>query len=209
VVADPRVIETLAREERAQGLAEALKHGAILDEAYFRRVAASWEALMAAEPSAVLDVVLRSVELKAEVVSTDERESGRREILNFGHTYGHALEAAAEYRFGHGSAVAAGMVLEARLGEVLGVTERGTAELLEEGLRPFGLGDLDAGGLSLSQIMGFLGADKKVRGGSARFVVLKRLGAVAREGGWSREVPEDLVTQTLDRGLARWRDVTP
>lgn len=202
VLADPLTIGTLPEEERAQGLAEALKHGAILDEDYFEGLVDEADALMAGRTSSVLAAVVRSVELKAAVVSADEREAGRREILNFGHTYGHALESAAEYRFGHGSAVAVGMILEARLGERMGITESGTAERLEAGLRPFGLGGEELTGLSLSQVMGFLGADKKVRSGSGRFVLLQRLGQLAGDGGWSREAPDDLIAETLVEGLS-------
>jgi len=201
VLADPLTIGTLPEAERAQGLAEALKHGAILDSDYFERLVDEADDLMAGRTASVVAAVVRSVELKAAVVSADERESGRREILNFGHTYGHALESAAEYRFGHGSAVAVGMILEARLGERMGVTESGTAERLEAGLRRFGLGREDLTGLSLSQVMGFLGADKKVRSGSPRFVLLQRLGQASGDGGWSREAPEDLISGTLTEGL--------
>jgi len=204
VLADPLTIATLAEEERAQGLCEAVKHGAILDADYFDRLVDQAGPLMAGQTEAVQEAVVRSVELKASVVSADEHEGGLREILNFGHTYGHALEAAAEYRFGHGTAVAAGMILEAQLGEAMEVTTAGTAERLEEGLRPFGLGRLDGAGLSQSQVTGFLRADKKVRGGSPRFVLLNQLGGVARDGGWSHEAPDDLVVQTLEAGLSRW-----
>jgi 3-dehydroquinate synthetase len=159
---------------------------------------------MSADGPVLLSAVLRSVQLKAQVVSADEREAGQREILNFGHTYGHALESAAEYRIGHGTAVAAGMVLEARLGERLGITEPGTADRIEEGLAPFGLGSFDARGLEASQVLGFLRSDKKVRAGTVRFVLLSRAGQVFRDGCWSHEVPGELVAEVLEEGLARW-----
>lgn len=193
VLADPETAATLDREERAQGLAEALKHGAVLDADYFHALTAAAAALLDGEPQAVLDAVARSVALKADVVSKDEQEAGLREILNFGHTYGHALEAAAGFAVGHGTAVARGMILEARLGERLGITRAGTTEELEEGLRRFGLGAFEGGGLPAEKVLGFLGADKKVRGGRARFVLLRRLGEVHADGGWSHVVPLDAV----------------
>jgi 3-dehydroquinate synthase len=198
VAVDPLTIDTLPVGERAQGLAEAVKHGAILDRDYFDQLVEQAPALMHGRPESILEAVRRSVELKAAVVAADERETGRREILNFGHTYGHALEAAAEYRFGHGSAVGAGMILEARLGEGLGVTEPGTSDRLKVALSRFGLGTLDLGPVSRAQVMGFLGADKKARSGAVRFVMLECVGRVAGGGAWSREVPEDLIKGALD-----------
>lgn len=193
VVADPTVIRTLPPEERAQGLAEAVKHGAILDAAYFRDLCEASTKLMDGETEATLAAVLRSMELKARVVTEDERESGVRQILNFGHTLGHAIEAASGYRVGHGTAVAAGMVLEARLGEHLGVTEAGTAPRLAEALTRFGLGALPEQACNAAEILQYLGVDKKSRQGRPRFVLLESIGAVHEGNDWSSEVsPHDL-----------------
>ncbi|HSG48273.1 MAG TPA: 3-dehydroquinate synthase, partial [Longimicrobiales bacterium] len=152
VLVDPQVIATLPREERAQGLVEAVKHGAILDEGYGDQVAGLAPAILAGDPDAVQGVVHRSVEIKAQVVGDDEHEAGLREILNFGHTVGHALERAGGYSLSHGTAVAQGMLWEARLGVALGVTAPGTEERLRAWLEPLGIdldpGPLDAGALS-------------------------------------------------------------
>lgn len=197
VVADPETTRTLPREERAQGLAEAVKHGAILDDAYFERLHEDASGLLAGDVDATRATVLRSVELKARIVGEDERESGLREILNFGHTLGHAFEAAAGYAIGHGSAVAAGMVLEARLGEELGVTRGGTADRLAQTLSRFGLGSVPTHAVDEGAVLGFLGADKKARRGRPRYVLLERVGAVDHGPGWSREVPDGAVAQLL------------
>jgi 3-dehydroquinate synthase len=202
VVADPRTISTLPRTERAQGLAEAVKHGAILDADYLERLAAEGTELMEGAVEAVHAAVLRSVELKARVVGEDEREAGIRQILNFGHTLGHALEAASGYALGHGSAVAAGMVLEAELGERVGVSQPGTREALERALEPFGLGGVPALDRSLDDVVAYLSADKKARAGRPRFVLLERPGTVSRAGGWSREVDDDVVRGLLGEALA-------
>ena len=193
VVADPEATRTLPLEERAQGLAEAVKHGAIVDDGYFDRLDREASPLMAGDVAATRAAVLRSVQIKARVVSEDERESGVRQILNFGHTLGHALEAASSWSIGHGSAVAAGMVLEARLGEELGVTESGTAARVAGTLARFGLGTVARDAADEATVLGFLGADKKARRGRPRFVLLARVGAVEHAGGWSREVPEEAV----------------
>jgi 3-dehydroquinate synthase len=203
VVADPDVVATLPREERAQGLAEAVKHGAILDVEYMGSLERESRALMDAEPSATERAVQRSVEIKGDVVSRDEREGGLRQVLNYGHTLGHALEAASRYRLPHGSAVAVGMVLEARLGQALGVSEDGTEERVRRALAAFGLPTTVPPGLSLDEALAFMRSDKKAREGRVRFVLLREPGEVARDPatGWSREVAVDVVAELLDREM--------
>jgi 3-dehydroquinate synthase len=200
VLADPAVLTTLPLAERAQGLVEAFKHGAILDASYFDALAADVGDLMAAEPAVSGSAVARSVELKAKVVSEDEFEGGLRQILNFGHTLGHAIEAASKYELGHGSAVAVGMLLEARLGERLGITEEGTHGRLKGPLEEL-LGPLDRVTYDSDVAAGYLRTDKKVRRGRPRVVLLKRLGEVDPGEGWSHEVPEELLAEALSWGV--------
>lgn len=207
VVADPGVVRTLPPEERAQGLAEAVKHGAILDAAYFDDLCEAAGRLMAGDTDATMAAVLRSVELKARVVTEDERESGVRQILNFGHTVGHAIEAASGYTVSHGTAVAAGMVLEARLGEHVGVTEVGTSARLTEALACFGLGAVPDGRFDAAEVLQYLGVDKKARQGRPRFVLLRSIGVVHEADGWSSEVwpdeIEDLVQEVTGTSARR------
>jgi 3-dehydroquinate synthase len=205
VIADPDTIATLPRAERAQGLAEAVKHGAVLDEAYYEALLDKADQLLDAEPTATRNAVFRSVEIKAKVVTKDERESGFRQVLNFGHTLGHALETASGYELRHGSAVAVGMILEARLGEAVGVTADGTADRLAEGLQRFGLGGLSGYALNTDEVVGFLDTDKKVRKGRARYVLLERVGAAWESDGWSHPVPEGVV-RTLVEGFLEGDD---
>ncbi len=202
VVADPSVIQTLPVPERVQGLAEAIKHGAILDAAYFDDLCEASERLMAGDTEATLTAVLRSAELKARVVTEDEKEGGIRQVLNFGHTLGHAIEAASHYAIGHGTAVAAGMVLEARLGEGIGVTEKGTAARLADALARFGLGSPPRGDVHAKEILSYLGVDKKARLGQPHFVLLRSIGVVHDEGGWSREVPAAEVARVVTEAVA-------
>jgi 3-dehydroquinate synthase len=201
VVADPDVVRTLPRAERAQGLVEAFKHGAILDPSYFERLRSALDALLAAAPPTAGEAILRSVQIKADVVSQDERESGFRQVLNFGHTLGHALEAASRFGLGHGSAVAFGMVLEAEVGERLGVTEPGTSAALAAALAE--LVDLGPLPLDTETTLRFLRTDKKARAGRPRLVLLRKLGEVDPGGGWSHEVAEDLLADVLREGMAR------
>ena len=197
VVADTEVLRTLPRGERAQGLVEAFKHGAILDAEYFGQLESFAGDLMEADAAVAADAVLRSVELKSAVVGEDEFEGGYRQILNFGHTLGHALEAASDYALGHGSAVALGMVLEAELGERLGVTEPGTRERLASVLNSL---VPPATGVAIEGAVPYLRADKKVRAGRSRVVLLRRLGEVDPGEGWSHEVTESALVDLLSIG---------
>jgi len=203
VIADPDLVETLPRSERAQGLAEAVKHGAILDAAYLASLESESASLLDGDPESIERAVRRSVEIKADVVSRDEREGGLRQVLNFGHTLGHALEASSSFELAHGAAVSLGMILEARLGESLGVTEAGTEDRLRGALSAFGLPTSVPPGITSADALAFSRSDKKARGGVVRFVLLTRIGAVSRdpEAGWSREVPDELVAELLDREI--------
>jgi len=205
VLADPETASTLPRRERAQGLVEALKHGAILDERYFDDIEASLPRLLEGEIEATERTVFRSVELKAAVVGEDEREAGYRQILNFGHTIGHALEAASSYELPHGSAVAMGMILEARLGERLGVTEAATSGRLRRATEALGLPAVLDRSTDPTLVSRFLGADKKRLEGRVRFVLLRRLGSVDAEGGWSRSIPQEEVRAVLEEAGAGGR----
>jgi 3-dehydroquinate synthase len=197
VVVDPEAVTTLPRPQRAQGWCEAVKHGAILDEPYLAALERDVVGLLDGSPEPVERAVRRSVEIKAEVVGRDEREGGLREILNFGHTLGHALEAASDYALPHGSAVAVGMVLEAWLGERLGTTEPGTAARLTAVVEALGLPTAAPAGLGAEPVMAALERDKKVRDGRVRIVLLERPGAVAPGEGWARPVDRALVLEVL------------
>src|SRR5699024_10588514 len=121
VVADIDSLVSLDERDYRAGLAEVVKYGAIRDERFFGWLETCSEALNARVPDALLEAVHTSVRHKAEVVAADEREAGERALLNFGHTFGHALETETGYRrYRHGEAVAIGMVLATRLSELLG-----------------------------------------------------------------------------------------
>lgn len=201
VVADVDTLTTLTPAQRADGLAEAVKHGAISDRAYLDDLADQADALLAGDPDATLPAVAGSVRIKASVVSRDEREAGLRQILNFGHTVGHAMEAASGYADGHGSFVAAGMVLEAAMGERAGITEPGTARELAAILGRFGLGRLPGWPVDPEGVLRRLNADKKAREGRVRFALVRRLGAAAEGHGWSHELDSALVRAVLGEGV--------
>src|SRR3989475_4641920 len=143
VVADPQLLGSLSSVQLAAGLAEAVKHGVIADAEYFAFLEGEYAAIFAKHAPALERVVRRSVEIKASVVAQDEREKGKRAILNFGHTVGHAIEATSRYEVLHGEAVAIGMVYEARLAETLGIAATGTAHRIRSVLERL---DSPAGG---------------------------------------------------------------
>lgn len=189
VLADPRFLDTLPVQRRAEGFAEAVKHGVVADSAYAHWLAASASSLLEIDAKAVEQAVARSVEIKADIVSGDEFETGGRQVLNFGHTIGHALEANSGYALAHGRAVAVGMVAEARIGEAVGVTAPGTAGELAAMVEAFGLtahwpASADPAGLAK-----FMSTDKKTRGGVVHVVLLEEVGRVHAAEGASTPFP--------------------
>lgn len=202
VLADPDVLQTLDPGLRAQGYAEAVKHGVILDAAYAGWLSAHARELLDGDAVAVELAVVRSVRLKAEVVSGDEFEAGRRKVLNFGHTVAHALELDSGYALPHGHAVAVGMVAEARIGEALGWTSRGTAEAVRDLVRAFDLPDTHPSLDHARRLARLMATDKKTRSGVVHMVPLKELGRTGVDGDTTVPVPEDELVQVLER-LAR------
>ena len=173
---DLATLRSLPARQRAAGLAEVIKHGAIRDAALFERFERDVERVLALEPEATLDVLARSCAIKAEVVSQDEREAGLRMHLNFGHTLAHAIEALTGYRrILHGEAVAIGMVFAAQRSEALGHAPAGTADRLEALLRRAGL-PVTPPPFPRRAYLSALRVDKKRTDAHVRFVVLRGIG---------------------------------
>ena len=182
VLADPGFLGTLDAGLRAQGYAEAVKHGVILDAEYAGWLASRARPLLEGAAGPVERAVKRSVELKAEVVSGDEFEAGRRQILNFGHTVGHALELDSGYATPHGHAVAAGMVAEARIGEELGVTAAGAADEIRALVKAFGLPSSHPALTRPRRLAELMVRDKKTRSGVVHMVRLEEIGRTGTGG---------------------------
>jgi 3-dehydroquinate synthase len=197
VLADLTLLTSLPPVQLSAGLAEAVKHGVIADAEYFAFLETDGAAILARDGAALERVVQRSVEIKAAVVAEDEREAGRRAILNFGHTIGHAIEATSKFEVLHGEAVAMGMVYEARLGESLGVTAKGTAERITGLLERLRLPVERPDGASADQLIEVMRGDKKVRGGEIRFAVPKEIGVMHQKDGWTMPVDERRVRDLL------------
>jgi 3-dehydroquinate synthase len=200
VVADVATLSTLPRRELVEGLGEVIKHAFILDEGLLRTVEARLEDLLALDPELTTEVVRRNIEIKAGIVSEDERETGgRRELLNYGHTLGHAFEAAGEYTaLLHGEAVAAGMMAAAQIGARMGVTPSRVLERQRRLIERAGLPLRPPKGLTAARVREALSLDKKIVSGAQRWVLLEDIGrAVVRD-----DVPAELVEAVLSETLS-------
>ena len=177
VIADTATLDTLPPRELSAGLAEVIKHGAILDATFFDWIEANIEKLMAREPEAIAHAIARSCEIKSEVVRKDEREGGLRAVLNFGHTFGHAIENGLGYgAWLHGEAVGCGMVMAADMSARLGLIEPGSVERVRALVRAAGLPAV-APDLGEARWIELMEVDKKNEGGEIRFILLKPLGS--------------------------------
>src|SRR5690554_1985442 len=173
---DPDVLVTLPAREISAGLAEVVKYGLIIDAPFFDWCEQNAAALRALDPQAVTYAIQRSCELKAHVVSQDERESGLRAILNLGHTFGHAIEAGLGYgAWLHGEAVGCGMVQAAELSADLLGFPRADVERVRSLIEAIGCPTV-APDLGRDRWVRLMGNDKKVQGGSLRFVLMPRIG---------------------------------
>ncbi len=192
VVADLDVLKSLPPREVSAGLAEVVKYGPIADQPFLDWVEAHAAPLKALEPAALAHAVRRSCEIKAQVVSADERESGVRAILNFGHTFGHAIEAGLGYgEWLHGEAVGCGMVMAAELSRRLGLIDIGYATSLRSIVERCGL-PVRGPALGADRYLDLMRLDKKSEGGEIRFVVIESPGRAGL-----RAAPDDLVREVL------------
>ena len=201
VIVDLTTILTLPSQHLRAGIAEVIKHGVVSDEAYFddtvRRLSSLTDPARGTEDSMRVTVA-RSIAIKANVVADDEREHGRRKILNFGHTLGHAIETVSGFSLLHGEAVAIGMVLETAMAERLGVAVPGTADKVKGAVRAAGLPDALPVGLDRADILAATRGDKKARRGSVEYSLPTRIGAMAgATSGWGIPVADAEVLAVL------------
>jgi 3-dehydroquinate synthase len=177
VIADTGTLSTLPDRELSAGLAEVVKYGLIGDRPFFEWLEAHADALRARAPEALATAIARSCENKAEVVAADERESGRRALLNLGHTFGHAIEAGAGYgQWLHGEAVGVGLVMAARLSQRLGWIDDDTVTRVRRLIARCGLPLVPPSDLSTDRWLELMAVDKKVQDGRLRLVLLRGIG---------------------------------
>jgi 3-dehydroquinate synthase len=183
VISDVATLDTLPDRELRAGLAEVVKHGLALDSVFVGWLEANIGGLLARDRSALAYAVKRSCELKAEIVGADEREAGVRALLNFGHTFGHAIEAGTGYgSWLHGEAIGAGMVMAAELSLRLKLIEERDVERVRKLVASAGL-PLTGPALAPERLMELMAVDKKAAQGKLRFVVLEGIGRAALRGG--------------------------
>jgi 3-dehydroquinate synthase len=195
VLCDLDTLESLPEREFRAGLAEVIKYGIIYDAALFERIEGDLDRLLRREPKTLADVIARCCEIKAEVVSQDETESGLRAILNFGHTVGHALEAVSQFgRYLHGEAIAIGQVAAAKLSATLCGFPRDELARIIQLFEQVGLPT--AAKLTPPQqkkLWAAMRLDKKVSGGDIKFVLAERISKVV----WGQDVPTKTIAQAL------------
>ena len=178
VFIDTGVLQTLPKEEYLGGMAEVIKYGIAMDADFFAFLEAHCDAILQLDSEIIIPMIKRCCELKASVVERDEREGGLRRILNFGHTIGHAVEAASGYSLIHGFAVAIGMNLVAQLAQRGGYAQADLVQTICQLLLRYGLPTTIPGSLDPANIKSFLRSDKKTVGGRVFFVLPATLGKV-------------------------------
>ena len=197
VVCDLDTLATLPPRELSAGLAEIIKYGPIFDMVFLDWIEAKLPALVARDRAALAHAVQRSCEIKAEVVGQDERESGLRAILNFGHTFGHAIEAGLGYgAWLHGEAVGCGMVLAAALSAELGMVPADFVVRLRRIVQAAGL-PVQAPAMPINRWLDLMRVDKKAEGGEIRFVLIDGPGRAA-----VRAAPDAIVQGVIERHSA-------
>ena len=198
VVADTATLATLPPREYAAGLAEIVKYGAIFDSGFLGWIEAHEKALLALEPAALARAILRSCEIKADIVARDERESGARALLNFGHTFGHAIESASGYgTLLHGEAVAIGMAMAARFSARLGRIPAADPERLVRLLARLGL-PVETPRFPVPTWLEYMGRDKKNEDGRITLILLDAMG----RGAVVKDAPAAALRKFLEETAA-------
>jgi 3-dehydroquinate synthase len=194
VLVDPDVLSTLPDREYRSGLFEAMKYGVIRDPRIFEMMEKHRDALLARDGDLLEQLIADCIRVKADVVSSDERESGERRILNFGHTIGHALEVETRYKaLLHGEAVGWGMIAAAIIGQETGVSDKQIAERIRDMVRAYG--PLPKFKVKPSRILKRLMGDKKTVGGIPHFVLARRIGEVEIVN----DVPKRVILRAVEK----------
>jgi len=197
VICDLDTLRTLPPRELSAGLAEVIKYGPIADMAFLAWIEDHLEALLARDAAALAHAVQRSCEIKAWVVGQDEREAGLRAILNFGHTFGHAIEAGLGYgKWLHGEAVGCGMVMAMSLSRRLGLVDEAFVARIQALVARAGL-PVTGPALGSARYLELMRVDKKAEGGQIRFVVIEAPGRAGVRGA-----PDALVGEVIDQCCA-------
>lgn len=177
VVIDTSILKSLPQKELANGFAETIKHGLVADNKLFEYLEKHSEQLLAQEPATIETVIYESCRIKKEIVEHDEKEKGRRHLLNFGHTIGHALERLSHYSLSHGEAVAIGLVVESYLSMKLGGLNQRSFDRIKNILRQYGLPLQPPTPFPAQDVLSAMALDKKAINGQPRFVMIDAIGS--------------------------------
>jgi 3-dehydroquinate synthase len=194
VFIDIKCLDTLPLSEYQNGLAEIVKYGIIDSEALFRKLENGADVILTRNRPFLEELIMTACTIKKDIVEKDEREQGLRRILNFGHTLGHAVEAASGYRLSHGNAIAIGMIAVAGLSKKMHGLPEEDRKRIEGLIASFGLACLIPKELKTEDILVALQRDKKKDNDTIRFVMLKKIGFPFVNGG----VPDDLLHETIE-----------
>lgn len=192
VVSDVATLLTLPAERLGSGLAEVIKYAVIRDKGLFNYLEENLDRIISLDPGALEEIVFRSAKIKAEIVEKDERDWGIRNILNYGHTVGHAIEAASDFKVEHGQAIAIGMLTAARISRKLGILSREEQIRLKHLIKRAGL-PTEIPNLSVEKIIQAMKHDKKILQGRIRFILPESIGKVFV----TEEVSPSLVEEAL------------
>lgn len=204
VLIDPGVLKSLPVRELRNGIVEMIKHGLIADAAYFEFLEKKYDGLLALDSETMQNAIQISCQIKKKIVEEDERESGKRRLLNFGHTVGHAIETLTRYAIPHGEAVALGMVVEGHTAMQLGELDIFHFERIRNVLNLYGLPLKMPQSINADSILEAMGMDKKSEAGKPRFVLLKEIGApLPCQGQYCTHVDEKIILSSLDYVLRK------
>jgi 3-dehydroquinate synthase len=198
VLADTAVLKTLSDRQLKTGLAEVIKYGIIQDKMMFKKLESQLEVILRKDPKMLLDLIWRSCQIKARIVSVDEQEGGKRAWLNYGHTLGHALEAYFNYDvLTHGEAIAYGMMFAARLSVRLGLCAEEVADRQINLLRKVGL-FRPLSRFNVRKVYEKMFLDKKVKNGKIQFVLTRKIGLVTIQKNIPRSIIFSILKQLQD-----------
>jgi 3-dehydroquinate synthase len=193
VLSDIQTLRTLPREQLNNGMAEIIKYAVIRDRSFFSYIEGNMEKIKSLDEQALEKIIARSAEIKADIVCKDERDTGLRNILNYGHTAGHAIESTADFNMGHGQAVAMGMIIAGRIALNRGLLKQEEFNSLRDIILTAGL-PADLTGPDTPRIIEAVKQDKKIIGGKIRFILAKSIGNVI--------MADDISIPEIEKALA-------
>ena len=205
VFADMDFLETLSDDEFKSGLGEIIKQGIIQDKTLFDFMEKHSEEILQRKKDILQHIIKRSIELKKQVFELDSHELGLRQILNFGHTYGHALEAYYNYKLKHGFAVAQGMIVESRISAMINYLKEKEEERIRELIKSFGFPLLVNMDINTSKIIELMASDKKSKSNKPRFVLIDKIGKVkSGNSNFSFEVDAEIIEKAIEKCKDEW-----